>query len=175
MRSSNARPVFRLKQITTYPKRSEPDTQVVFHLTPGKGPEAPFQMPLRSLLGIIDALIVAGVVPAWRDKGNWRWRAGTRPRCGEQMQPSHEIMLDAMATRNRKRGCDVQRLVQLEVFEPKRATSRLALVPVSVLLQCLCAAATLEAVPPLDPNWARVAIPDWIATSVRHQTVMKNE
>ena len=83
-------------------------------------------------------------------------------------------MLDAIATRNRKQNSDIERLIQLEVFENEQTPSRIALVPVSVFLQCLCAAAALEVVPPLEPNWVRVAIPDWIAASIRHQTVNRD-
>ena len=144
---------------------------MVFHLAPNEKPDAMFGMPLGALLGILDNLVVAGAVPAWRDKGDWRWRAGATPRCGEQMRPAHETLLSAIATRNRKRGSDIERLIQLEITDTSQGAARLALVPLSVFLQCLCAAAMLEAVPPLDPNWVRVAIPDWIVESVRHQTV----
>ena len=148
---------------------------MVFHLATNEDPEEMFQMPLKGLVHILDNLIVERAVPAWRDKGNWRWRAGFTPRCGELLRLEHEVMLDAIATRNRKRSSDIERLIQLEVTEAKQGLSMLALVPVSVVLQCLCAAATLGAVPSLDPGWVGVAIPDWIVASVQHQTVTSNE
>ena len=165
--------VFWLTRVTPYPDSPDPGARLVFDLAPeDESPSSPgFQLYLGGLLHIIDKCVVNGAVPAWRDKGHWRKQAGSLPRCGEQMRPEHETMLDAIATRNRNRGSKVKLLIRLEVFDSPQTAPRIALVPVSVFLQCLCAAATLGAVPPLDPNWVRVAIPDWIVASVGHQAV----
>ena len=74
-----AHSIFRLNRITTHPDRPEPEARMVFHFAPSEESEPTFHMPLGALLYILDNLIVDGIVPAWRDKGNWRWRAGTPP------------------------------------------------------------------------------------------------
>ena len=169
--------VFWLKQVALHPDSPDPGARLVFDLAPeDESPSNPgFKLYLGGLLHIIDKCVLNGAVPAWRDKGRWRKQAGPLPRCGEQMRPEHEAMLDAIATRNHKRCSKVKLLIRLEVFEAPQTAPRIALVPVSVFLQCLCAAATLGAVPPLEPGWVRVAIPDWIIASVRHQAVTGKE
>jgi len=176
-RANPAQEIFWLKRVALHPDSPEAGARVVFELAPeDENPPNPgFNLNLGGLLSIIDECVVNGAVPAWRDKGRWRKQAGPLPRCGEQMRPEHEAMLDAIATRNRRRGSKLKLLIRLELFDTAQTAPRVALVPVSVFLQCLCAAATLGAVPPLEPNWVRIAIPDWIIASVRHQTVAGKE
>ena len=136
-----------------------PGTRMRFHLSTENS--TGFDLSLDQILSCIDRLILAGHVPCWRDGGVWRQSAGPQPRSDSALTPMQEEMFEALVAVSTLKASRIDAIVEMEITD-----GHVAYMAVGVFLQCLAASAWLGAVPPLDPDWARIAIPGWLAESV---------